>query len=148
MPPTPALARPLVNLRYPSETLWRLLEGWSEYEATHRRVRRTWEEDSAISHHVTQTEGSFCAGAEDYADLDNHLAALAVNDKRAVELYWKEGLRSVKRVGKAMERDENLARDWIWSGTERLIVMLCGLTARDARAEARLYRERSHMRRV
>lgn len=141
--------RPLVILHYRPETFWRLLENWAEYRVTHRRPRRPFADGGSISHRYTPTEGNFVGGAEDYADFALALLAIPdVNERRATLLYWATGLRSVRRVGLAMQRDMNLAREWVWAGTAHMVERLCGLPPRDSVAECRLYRERLPMRRV
>lgn len=138
------MSRAVINLRYGPPAFWRIVEGWAEYGATGRRPRRTWAEDSAISHRYVQTEGPFCAGAAEYADFDCVLDGLAPFQRRAAGLYWRDGLRSVRRVALAMGIHMDTARQLVWAGTEAMIVRLCGLTPADAHAEARLYREKFH----
>ena len=137
------------QLYYPSEVLWRLLEGWSEYEATHRRPRKDFSQGGGISHMVIPTQAAFVGGALDYADLKQKRREIEPYPVQlATSLYWEVGFRSIKQVGKEMRKAEDLIREWVWTGTAEMVVKLCGLPPQVARAECKLYRQYFHNRRV
>lgn len=136
--------RPSLTLRYGPWTFWKVMESWAHYHETGRAPLATWEEMS-IQQMLDLGEADFCGVVEVYADFEIQRGALAANEAEAVRLYWIAGLRRVKAVAKEMGRAEELARTWVWDGTERMCQNLCGLTPAEAHAEARLWRERAHV---
>lgn len=147
--PTLIQATPTMTLHYSTQLFWGILETWYTYRLTGRAPSPTWEDDSAISHRVTPNQAAWCAAVEEYADFDQALSGIAnASERQAVGLYWRDGLRSVRQVALAMHTHMDTARVLVWSGTERLIVRLCGLSPQDAGIAARLYRERLPMKRI
>lgn len=59
------------------------------------------------------------------ADIDLAVKRLSHNPRRAVTLYYMEGLESYRAVGRAMQIDDRKAADTVRVGVARITIRLC-----------------------
>lgn len=130
---------------YTPEQAMRLLEQWEHYHASGRRPQQSFT-DGGIEQRVIATEAPWAESARQFGDLARAVADLSPDQCTAVTAFWRDGLRSIKRVGRQMGRREEDTRTLVWTGTQAVLEQLTG--AHDLRWYLRLWREKQHMRRV